>query len=109
MRILGIVCSPRKGGNTEILVKEALGSTHDARAEAELILTSGIDITPCDGRGACEETGNCKINDDMQSICQQLQLADGVIFGILQNYVFRYNITKPFIESYYRWGGLFPV
>ncbi len=81
MRILGIVCSPRKGGNTEILIKEALESASNAGAETELVLVANKIIAPCDGCGACEEDGICKIKDDMQAIYQQLELADGVILG----------------------------
>jgi len=81
MKILGIVCSPRKGGNTEILVKEALEAAREAGGETELILVADKNIAPCDGCGACEKDGTCKIKDDMQIIYQQLELADGVIFG----------------------------
>lgn len=81
MRILGIVCSPRQGGNTEILVKEALEAARNAGAETELILVADKRITPCDGCGVCEENGTCRIKDDMQTIYQQLELADGVILG----------------------------
>ena len=81
MKILGIVGSPRKGGNTEILVKEALEAAGKAGAETELILVRDKNIAPCDGCGACRENGICHIKDDMQTIYQQLQAADGVIFG----------------------------
>ena len=81
MRILGIVCSPRKGGNTEILVKEALEAAREAGGETELILVADKNITPCDGCGSCVENGTCKIQDDMQMIYEQLELADGVILG----------------------------
>ena len=81
MRVLGIVCSPRKGGNTEILVREALAAVAEAGGETELILVADKSIAPCDGCGACAENGICTINDDMQMIYQQLELADGVIFG----------------------------
>ena len=81
MKILGIVCSPRKGGNTEILVREALEAVREAGHETELVLVADKDIAPCDGCGACEGDGTCKIEDDMQTIYKQLELADGVIFG----------------------------
>ena len=81
MKIIGIVCSPRVGGNTEILVKEALEAAREAGGETELVLVAGKNITPCDGCGACEKDGVCMIEDDMQTIYQQLELADGVIFG----------------------------
>lgn len=81
MKVLGIVCSPRKGGNTEILVKEALDGAKEAGAETELLLVAGKKIAPCDGCCSCEKTGVCKIKDDMQAIYQQLEAADGIIFG----------------------------
>ena len=81
VKVIGIVSSPRKGGNTEILVKEALAAAHKAGAETELVPLAGKNIAPCDGCGACEKKGICKIKDDMQVVYQQLESADGIIFG----------------------------
>jgi multimeric flavodoxin WrbA len=81
MRILGIVCSPRKGGNTEILVKEALKVVQEAGGQTELILVAGKDIAPCDGCDKCREDGICKTRDYMQTIYHELELADGLILG----------------------------
>ena len=81
MKVLGIVCSPRKGGNTEILVKEALEAARQAGADTELVLVADRNISPCDGCGTCEENGVCKIKDDMQDIYKQLEIASGVILG----------------------------
>ena len=81
MKILGIVCSPRKEGNTEILVREALKGASEVGGETELITVADKNIAPCDGCDACQENGICKLKDDMQAIYQQLELADGVIFG----------------------------
>ena len=81
MKVLGIVCSPRKEGNTEILVREALEAVEEAGSETELVLVADKSIAPCDGCGACMENGVCKVKDDMQGIYRQLELADGVILG----------------------------
>ena len=81
MKVLGIVCSPRQGGNTEILVREALVAVAEAGGETELALVADMDIAPCDGCGACMESGVCKVKDDMQEIYRQLEWADGIIFG----------------------------
>jgi multimeric flavodoxin WrbA len=81
MKVLGIACSPRKRGNTEILVKEALAAARKAGAKTELVLVAGKTITPCDACASCRKTGVCKIKDDMQPIYQQLQMADAIIFG----------------------------
>jgi len=81
MQVLGIVCSPRRGGNTEILVREALKAVEQAGGETRLTLLSQMDIQPCDACGACRETNECVITDDMQKIYEYLLTADGVIFG----------------------------
>ena len=81
MKVLGIVGSPRKGGNTEILVEEALTATREAGAQTEIILLADKNIAGCDGCGSCFKTGACKIQDDMQTIYQQLEAADAIIFG----------------------------
>jgi len=81
MKVLGIVCSPRKGGNTEILIEEALAGAREAGAQTEIVLVSGKNIAPCDACSSCRKTGECHIKDDMQPIYQQLEMADGIIFG----------------------------
>ena len=81
MKVLGIVCSPRNRGNTEILVKEALESARSMGAETEMIKVTDMNITPCDGCESCDITGECKIEDDMQVIYTKLLQSDGIIFG----------------------------
>lgn len=81
MKVLGIACSPRRAGNTEILVNEALASAKDFGAEVELVTISGRNIAPCDGCESCIMTGKCRIEDDMQGIYSRLLEADGIIFG----------------------------
>ena len=81
MKVVGIVCSPRKGGNTEILVTEALGAAREMGSETELILVAGKNIAPCDGCGTCSKSGECRIDDDMQNIYRSFAEADGIIFG----------------------------
>lgn len=81
MKVLGIVCSPRKEGNTEILVRNALNAARENGAETELLLLADKQINPCDACDACLENGACIVEDDMQEIYQKLENADGLIFG----------------------------
>jgi multimeric flavodoxin WrbA len=81
LKVLGIVCSPRKGGNTEILVQEALTAAKESGAETELLRISEMQITPCDGCMTCHQSGECKIKDDMQKVYKKLLAADGIILG----------------------------
>lgn len=81
MKVLGICCSPRKKGNTEILLQEALTAAREAGAEVELVTVAGKDLKPCDACETCRKTGKCHIKDDMQDIYTKLLGADGIIFG----------------------------
>jgi multimeric flavodoxin WrbA len=81
MKILGIVCSPRLNGNTEILMKEALKSAKDAGAEIEMFKVSGKVMYPCDACESCSKTRQCRIEDDMKPLYPKMLEADGIIFG----------------------------
>jgi multimeric flavodoxin WrbA len=90
MKILALSCSPRKQGNTVILLGEALKGAQAEGAEVELYSVVGKNIEPCDGCGDCWETGECHIKDDMQELYQKLLAADGIIFGTP---VYFYSVT----------------
>ena len=90
VKVLGIVCSPRKGGNTEILVRESLTSAGEKGAETELLSVSGKDIKPCDGCNYCLTKGECHIKDDMTDIYPKILAADAIIWGTP---VYIYNVT----------------
>jgi multimeric flavodoxin WrbA len=81
MKILGLSCSPRKQGNTMLLLEEALKGARDEGAEVELYSVAGKTITPCDGCRVCDKTGQCHIKDDMRDLYEKLLEADGIIFG----------------------------
>ena len=81
MKILGLSCSPRKQGNTMILMEETLNSAKNEGAEVELYSVAGKNIKPCDGCWACEKTSRCHIKDDMQELYEKILQADGIIFG----------------------------
>ena len=81
MKVLGIICSARKGGNTEILVQEALIGAKERGAEVESLNISEMKIAPCDGCMTCRQTGECRIKDDMQKIYKKLLEANGLILG----------------------------
>jgi len=81
MKILGISCSPRKKGNTVILLEETLRGAAEHGADIELFSVSGKDIRGCDGCYSCITKGECHIQDDMQPLYEKLIEADGIVFG----------------------------
>jgi len=81
VKILAISCSPRKQGNTEILLGEALKGAQYEGAEVELFSVAGKAIAPCDACDSCRKKGVCHIKDDMQELYDKMLEADGIIFG----------------------------
>jgi multimeric flavodoxin WrbA len=98
MRILAVSGSPRKGGNTEILLNEALDGAKTEGAEVELYRLSDKDIKPCDGCWTCMKEGQCHIKDDMQELYEKFFAADGIIIGTPIYYYAMTAQTKTMID-----------
>jgi len=90
IKVLGLLGSPRRQSNTEILLDSALAGAVDRGAETEKLLLSEMDISPCKEIYACLETGRCAIQDDMQVIYEKILAADHLIFA---SPIFFYGIT----------------
>lgn len=101
MKILGIVGSRRKKGNTYSTVKKVLESAKENNAETKLINLSDYKINPCTGCEGCKDSFKCIIKDDFDSIVSLIQNADGVVIG---SPTYWYNVSadmKLFIDRCY--------
>ena len=81
MKVLGIAGSPRRGGNTDLLLGEVLKGAASRGAEVKTIVLNELRITPCQHCDACLKAGNCRIDDDMQMIYRELEQADRVVLA----------------------------
>ncbi|MBI2836232.1 MAG: flavodoxin family protein [Chloroflexi bacterium] len=81
MKILGIAGSPRRGGNTDLLLAEFLRGAASMGAETKTIVLDELTIAFCQHCDACLKTGKCKIQDDMQMVYQELEAADGIVLA----------------------------
>ena len=81
MDVLGIMGSPRRKGNTEILLDRALAGAEASGAQVEKVIVSKLRIAPCREMYTCLKDGNCSIKDDMQELYTKLVEADRVIFA----------------------------
>jgi multimeric flavodoxin WrbA len=81
VKVVGIVGSPRRGGNTEILTQIALDEIRKEDIGTELIRLAEKKIAPCDGCRGCTETGKCHIKDDFASVFAKMKEADGIILA----------------------------
>ena len=83
VRILGLVGSPRKAGNTEMMVSMALEAAQQvAGVRTEMVTMAGRQVAPCVGCSFCFfHDGKCKFKDDAAEIIQKMVEADGLIIG----------------------------
>jgi multimeric flavodoxin WrbA len=81
LKILGIVGSPRPGGNTEKMTRMALDEIKAEGIDVELISLAGKKIEPCRGCSACRKTGECVIKDDFGAIYDKMAAAEGFILA----------------------------
>ena len=86
-KILVLTGSPRRGGNTDTLLKSFIDGTENSGAYIETINTASLDIDPCTSCDGCYSTGECVIDDAMEDIyvkldsCDALVLASPIYFG----------------------------
>src|SRR3990172_686201 len=90
MKVLAFNGSPRKGGNTELLLNEAIRGAREMRAEVKVYVLNELDIGPCQHCGGCDDTGHCVILDDMQDVHNDIRAADRII---LASPIFFYGVS----------------
>ena len=90
-KVLGIMGSPRKKSNTDLLLDAALEGAGQEGAEVEKVAVYDLQISPCHEMLACTRDGNCPIKDDMQSLYDKLSRADHIVFA---SPIFFYGITS---------------
>lgn len=76
--VLGLSCSPRRGGNTDLMLDAALEAARGEGASVEKVEVAGLDIHPCQACDACFKTGRCVQQDDMQALYPKLLSSEGV-------------------------------
>lgn len=82
MKVLGIYGSPRKGGNSDLLLDQALAGAKEAGAEVSAVYSRQLSIEGCRECGGCDKTGECVIKDQMQEIYPLLDQADAIILSV---------------------------
>lgn len=81
MRVLGLAASPRRGGNTDLLLAELLKGAAGKGAEVKTFYLNDMKIMPCQHCDACFKAGKCKYGDDMQGIYNELEQADVIVLA----------------------------
>jgi multimeric flavodoxin WrbA len=73
-KVLVLLGSPRKTGNSTILAGEIAKGAEAAGATVETLFIQGMNIKPCHGCWSCQQqdTKGCVIDDDMQDVYPKL-------------------------------------
>jgi len=90
LRVVTFLGSPRREGNTELLLRECMRAVEEEGHTVTLFRPSNMKISPCLNCGACEETGLCIINDDMEKVYRAIREGDRFI---LASPIFFFGLT----------------
>jgi len=81
MKILALSCSPRTGGNTDLLLDEFLRGAQEHECSVEKLQVARLNIRPCVHCDNCIRNGVCSIKDDMQELYPKLLQADVLVLA----------------------------
>jgi multimeric flavodoxin WrbA len=83
MKVIAFLGSPRKDGNTELLLKEAIKGIEASGSPSgsEVFNLNIMKISPCQDCGGCDETGKCIVEDEMSRIYNAIRTADRIILA----------------------------
>jgi multimeric flavodoxin WrbA len=84
MKVLGINCSPRKGGNTELLIKEVFKALEKEGIKTEFFQLGGEKVNGCIACMKCRKKGDgvCHQKNEVINKCiEKMVKADAIIIG----------------------------
>ena len=104
MKILVVLGSARREGNTEILIREALKGAGAADVRFHALIET--DYSGCKGCAACRaedpgDNGGCIIDDDMQQLYKDMAECDAWILGSPVYYGEVTGQMKCFMDRWY--------
>ncbi len=79
MKMLVVLGSPRKNGNSETLAKKVAEGIEKGGGEVDYIRLNDLNIRPCQGCGGCEKTGDCVLKDDLTPLFEVVDAADRLL------------------------------
>jgi multimeric flavodoxin WrbA len=88
--IVAIAGSPRRGGNTDLLLEAAAQGALEEGAQVEVLRPSEMQFSPCLHCGGCATTGVCVLHDEMEPVYGLIERLDGMI---LASPVYFANVT----------------
>ncbi|MGB9624304.1 MAG: flavodoxin family protein [Phycisphaerae bacterium] len=98
--VLGIIGSPRRHGNTHVLVSRILDGAREAGAAVETLFLADMAIRECDGCHACWQGKPCSKRDDMSGLFEQIARSDVLVFGTPVYWYGPTALMKAFLDRF---------
>ena len=97
-KILGVIGSPRRNGNTHLLVEQVLAGAAARGASGETLLLGDLAIRECDGCHACWAGKPCPKQDDMNEIYPRIAASGAIVFGTPLYWYGPTALMKAFVD-----------
>jgi multimeric flavodoxin WrbA len=97
-RLLAVYGSPRKGGNSSVLLDYFLEGTRDSSFETKRVYLRDLHFSPCTECGRCAKTGVCVIKDDMAPLYDKLLNYERIVISCPVFFLGPPAITKAFLD-----------
>ena len=81
LKVCGIIGSPKKNGNVDILVSQVLKGASSQGAETCKVYLNDLQIKPCQSCGVDPHPKYCLFEDDMKTIYTLLQSCGAIVLG----------------------------
>jgi multimeric flavodoxin WrbA len=79
--VCGIIGSPVKNGNVDLLVSEVLRGARSKGAHTHKVYLNDLCIKPCQSCGTDPRPEYCIIHDDMDTVYAELESCDSIVLG----------------------------
>jgi len=81
MKVCGIIGSPKKNGNVDLLVSQVLKGANSQGAETHRIYLNDLHIKSCQSCGVDPYPKYCLFDDDMNEVYVALESSDAIVLG----------------------------
>ncbi len=101
--ILAVTASPRRGGNSELLLDSFCQGAREEGWQVETLRLGDLRFNPCLACDLCADTGVCVVNDDMQGVYAKLLASRGLVLAAPIYFGTISAQAKMFIDRFQSW------
>ncbi|MDZ4132919.1 MAG: flavodoxin family protein, partial [Dethiobacteria bacterium] len=101
--LLALAPSPRRGGNSDLLLNEFCRAAEEAGWKIDLLRINDLKIRPCQACDACAKDGHCIVQDDMQAVYPKVIASDAMVVASPITFGSMNAQLKTFIDRFQCW------